>query len=53
MEWYEVLVIVVAALFVLGVIVASVIRRLKGKSGCDCGGNCSCCSGCSLKKDDR
>lgn len=48
MEWYEILIIVAAALFVIGVVTVSVVRKIQGKSGC--GGNCSCCNGCSSKK---
>ena len=50
MEWYEILIIAAAAVFVLGVIAAGVVRWLKGKGGCDCG-SCSHCSGCPSKKD--
>ncbi len=55
MQWYEILIIVVAAAFVVGVAVWSVVRRKKGKTDCGCG--CSGCAGCSLcntaKKDDE
>lgn len=46
MLWYEYLIIGLAAAFVLGVIVFTVVRKRQGKSscGCDCcGGNCSAC----------
>lgn len=36
MQWYEILVIVLAAAFVVGVGVWQIIRRKKGKVGCDC-----------------
>lgn len=45
MQWYEILIIVLAAAFVVGVAIWSVIRRKKGKTDCGCG--CSGCSGCS------
>lgn len=54
MQWYEILLIVLACAFVLGVIVWQIIRKKQGKSSCDCGGNCSACCGCSYaKKEDK
>ena len=47
MQWYEILLIVLAAAFVLGVVVWQIIRKKQGKSGCDCG-DCSHCEGCSV-----
>ncbi len=44
MTWYEILIIVLSAAFVLGVAAWQIIRRKKGKGGCDCG--CNGCSGC-------
>lgn len=44
MQWYEILLIVLACAFVVGVGVWQIIRRKKGKGGCDCG--CSSCAGC-------
>lgn len=49
MQWYEILIIIFAALFVVGVIVWQIIRKKQGKSGCDCG-SCSHCSGCAACK---
>lgn len=50
MEPIDVIIIVAAALFVVGVIVWSIIRKKQGKSvGCDCGscnGNCDGCKSC-------
>ena len=46
MSWWEILLIIAAAGFVVTVFVVSVIRRKQGKSSCDCGGNCSACMGC-------
>ena len=51
MTWWEILLIVAAALFVIGVIVWQAIRRMQGKGGCDCG--CSSCDGCSACKSHR
>ena len=48
MSWWEILIIIAACAFVVGVIAASVIRKKQGKTGCgcDCGG-CAGCSGCA------
>ncbi len=49
MLWYEYLIIGLAAAFVLGVIVFTVLRKKQGKSGCGC--DCGCCGGsCSSCK---
>lgn len=48
MTWYEILIIVAASAFVIGVVVWQIVRKKQGKGGCDeCGGSCSHCSGCS------
>ncbi len=44
----EIIVICVAAAFVLGVIVRAIVRKKQGKGSCGC--DCSRCSGCSSKK---
>ena len=46
MQWYEILIIVLAAAFVVGVGVWQVIRRKKGKGGCDCCSDCTHCPHC-------
>lgn len=43
MQWYEIVIIVLAVAFVAGVAVWQIIRKKQGKSGCDCG--CSQCTG--------
>ncbi len=49
MQWYEILLIVCAAAFVIGVVIWQIIRKKQGKGGCDCG--CSSCTGnCSKCK---
>ena len=45
MTWYEILIIIAACLIVIGVIVASVVRKKQGKTGCGC--DCGGCSGCA------
>lgn len=54
MSWYEILIIVFACAFVAGVIVWQIIRKKKGKSGCDCGdcGSCGGCPACKPKSGD-
>ena len=37
MNWYEYLIIVAAALFVVGVIVWRIVRKVQGKGGCEIG----------------
>ena len=48
MQWYEILIIIAAVLFVVGVFVWNLILKKKtGKSlGSDCPGNCPSCCGC-------
>ncbi len=52
MQWYEILIIVLAVCFVAGVVAWRIVRKVQGKSGCDCGcGNCSgACPHCAQKK---
>ena len=45
MTWWEILIIIGAAAFVVAVTVASIIRKKRGKTGCGCG--CENCTGCS------
>ena len=42
MEPIEIVAIVVCAVIVLGVLISAIIRRVKGKTGCDCA---DCCGG--------
>ena len=48
MTWYEILIIVLAAAFVIGVFGWRIVRKKQGRGGCDCG--CSDCSHCTLGK---
>ncbi len=50
MEPIEIIAIVVCAVIVVGVLVSALIRRAKGKTGCDC---CGGCAGCGKKSDKR
>ena len=50
MTWWEILIIVLIAAFVVGYSAYAIVRRKQGKGGCDCcGGSCSGCSGCSVR----
>ncbi len=54
MKWYEILLIVAAAAFVVGVTVWQIIRKVKGKGGCDCGcSDCSSCPACRKKNEQK
>lgn len=48
MQLIEIIVIIACVLIVGGVIVASVLNKIKGKSSCGC--DCSSCKGCSSCK---
>ena len=52
MTWYEILIIVLAVCFVLGVVIWQIVRKKQGKGGCDCGySNCSGgCPHCAQRK---
>lgn len=45
MTWWEILIIIAVAAFVVGYIVCAAVRRKRGKGGCGCG--CDGCAGCS------
>ncbi|MCM1289450.1 MAG: hypothetical protein NC132_02210 [Corallococcus sp.] len=48
MKLWEILLIVACAAIVLGVVIAAVVRKVKGKSGCGCDcASCGMCSHCS------
>ena len=53
MQWYEILLIVLAAAFVVGVAVWQIVRRKKGKGGCDCCTECTHCPHCKGKEADQ
>jgi len=48
----EIILIVVAAVFVVGVAVWQIIRKTRGKSGCGCS-DCAGCKACSRAKKDE
>lgn len=51
MTWYEILIIVLAAAFVIGVLGWRIVRKMQGRGGCDCGcSDCSHCTACSAAK---
>ena len=49
MTWWEILIVILIAAFVVGYIAYAIVRRKQGKGGCDCCGGCSGCSGCSTR----
>ena len=49
MQPIEIIVIVACVLIVGGVIVTSIVNKMKGKTSCGC--DCSKCSGCSTCKN--
>ena len=56
MQWYEILLIVLAGAFVVGVAVWQIIRKKQGKSGCDCGscsGGCPHCAAAQKKQEEN
>ena len=49
----EIILIVVASAFVVGVVAWQIVRKLRGKGGCDCGcSDCAGCKACAAKKKD-
>ncbi len=53
MSWWEILIIIAAVAFVVGVIAVGIIRKKQGKTSCDCGGDCSGCSCCSHAQETQ
>ena len=53
MQWYEILLIVLAAAFVVGVGIWQIIRRKQGKGGCDCGKCTGHCPHCKPQKTEE
>ena len=49
MSWWEILIIVAAAGFVVAVTATAICNKARGKHSCDCGGNCAGCAGCSAR----
>ncbi len=46
----EIVLIIACSALVLGVIVAAIVRRIKGKPSCDCGECCGLCEHCNASK---
>ena len=53
MQWYEILVIVFAIAFVVGVTTWQIVKRKKGKGCCDCSSGCTSCPHCKTQKSDK
>ncbi len=47
MNGWEIAILVVVCVAFVAAVTFIIINKIKGKSGCDCGGNCSACSGCA------
>ena len=49
----EIVLIVACSVFVVSVVVAAIVRKVKGKPACcdECSGNCACCH--STKTDKK
>ena len=49
----EIILIVACAAIVVGVVVAVIVRKAKGKPACcdECSGNCSCCATANKQVD--
>lgn len=56
MKPIEIIVIIASAAIVAGVIIAAIVRKVKGKKSCDCGSaGCSSCpysANCNTRKND-
>ena len=52
MTFFEIFIIIVCSLIVIGVFAKMIIDKKKGKPCCGCGDchNCSCCNKINLKK---
>ena len=53
MSWWEILIIVAAAAFVVGVAIYSIVRKKQGKNSCGCDCGCSGCNGCPSQKREK
>ena len=53
MKLFEIVLVIACALFVIGVITTSIIRKKQGKCSCDCGGDCSHCKACMYAKTNK
>ncbi len=53
MKPIDIAVIVIVAVLAAAAIAYLAVRKIKGKSGCDCGGNCSACGKCKSEKTDH
>lgn len=47
----EIIVIVAVSAISLGIIAKLIYDKVKGKSSCSCGGDCSHCSACNNRKN--
>lgn len=53
MKPIDIAVIVIVSVLAVAALLYLAIRKIKGKSGCDCGGNCSACGMCKTEKSEQ
>lgn len=53
MGFWEIILIIGCAALVIGVGIASIVRKKQGKSSCDCGCDCSHCNRCSRLQEEK
>ncbi len=54
MTWWEILIVIAAAGFVVAVAAFSIRRKMQGKSSCEgCSGCCSSCHMCHPKTEEK
>ena len=54
MTWWEILIVIAAAGFVVAVAAFSIRRKMQGKSSCDgCSGCCASCHMCHPKTEEK
>ena len=51
MQWYEILIIIAAVGFVVGVAARGIVRRKKHPGSCGCCSECAECGMCSAKRN--
>ena len=46
MTWWEILILVAVCVGFVAALGVCIVNKIKGKSGCDCGGSCKTSDGC-------
>lgn len=52
MSWWEILALVVICVAFAVALGVTLYNKIRGKSGCDCGGACSSCGGCDRSESE-